>query len=125
MQANGSRMVKVSPILTMYDISRAEAFYSDKFGFSIVAKYPDLGYLIVSRDEVELHFNMAQSGTSETTMTECYIYVDGVEGLYTEAESQGIVHPNGRLESKPWGMREFAVRDSEGNLLRIGGEDTS
>jgi hypothetical protein len=24
------------------------------------------------------------------------------------------------LEDKPWGMREFAIVDSDGNLLRIG-----
>ena len=29
----------------------------------------------------------------------------------------GIVHPNGALADKPWGTREFAILDPDGNLL--------
>ncbi len=35
-------------------------------------------------------------------------------------QGAGVIHPNGKLEDKPWGMREFAIVDIHGNLLRIG-----
>jgi catechol 2,3-dioxygenase-like lactoylglutathione lyase family enzyme len=28
-----------------------------------------------------------------------------------------MVHPNATLEDKPWGTREFAVLDPDGNLI--------
>ena len=54
----------------------------------------------------------------------CYVRVadaDRLHGLYRE-RGVAIVEP---LESKPWGMREFAVADPDGHMLRFGhGEKT-
>jgi len=30
------------------------------------------------------------------------------------------IHPNGYLETKPWGQREFALLDPDKNLLTFG-----
>ncbi|MDQ3121786.1 MAG: hypothetical protein M3Q59_04525 [Actinomycetota bacterium] len=43
--------------------------------------------------------------------------VDGIEGLFELCHEHEIVHPNAPLEAKPWGLREFAVRDADGNLV--------
>ena len=32
----------------------------------------------------------------------------------------GVVHPNGPLTDQPWGYREFAALDSDGNLIKFG-----
>lgn len=32
------------------------------------------------------------------------------------------IHPNGGLETKPWGMKEFAVLDPDHNLITYGQE---
>lgn len=32
------------------------------------------------------------------------------------------VHPNGHLQTKPWGQREFALLDPDNNLLTFGQE---
>ena len=45
------------------------------------------------------------------------IRVGGIDELYKYCQAKGIVHPNAPLEEKPWGSREFAVRDVDGNLL--------
>jgi hypothetical protein len=37
--------------------------------------------------------------------TGCYIYVNEIELLYTEFSAVKIIHPNGKLEDKPWDMR--------------------
>jgi uncharacterized glyoxalase superfamily protein PhnB len=54
----------------------------------------------------------------------CYIRVSDVESIYqafTSAElpRKGIPRQNA-LDDKPWGMREFAIIDPDGNLIRIG-----
>ena len=41
----------------------------------------------------------------------------GIDGLYEQCQEEGIVHENAPLEEKPWGFREFAVRDHDGNLV--------
>jgi len=50
----------------------------------------------------------------------CYFRVTGIEELYEEYSRRRIIHPNGPLEAKPWGQKEFAVLDLNGALLRFG-----
>jgi uncharacterized glyoxalase superfamily protein PhnB len=41
--------------------------------------------------------------------------VTGIEDLYAEYRSRGgKVHPNGPLQRKPWGTKEFAAIDPNG-----------
>ena len=44
--------------------------------------------------------------------------VPNVEQWNTRVRATGM--PVSNVESKPWGMREFSVRDPSGNNLRIG-----
>jgi hypothetical protein len=46
--------------------------------------------------------------------------VTGVDALYREMVAADVVHPNGHLTDRPWGMREFAVVDGDGNLITFG-----
>jgi hypothetical protein len=41
----------------------------------------------------------------------------GLDELYEQCKAERIVHPNAPLEHKPWGVREFAAIDGDGNLL--------
>ena len=50
-------------------------------------------------------------------MTTFRIGVRGIDELYERCRAEEIVHPNAPLEEKPWGFREFAVTDHDGNLL--------
>jgi uncharacterized glyoxalase superfamily protein PhnB len=43
----------------------------------------------------------------------------GVRALYERYSSEGIVHPNAQLESKPWGTLEFAVPDRDGSVVTV------
>ena len=41
--------------------------------------------------------------------------VKGIEALYAEYQKRGgKVHPNGPLEEKPWGTKEFGAIDPNG-----------
>jgi uncharacterized glyoxalase superfamily protein PhnB len=41
--------------------------------------------------------------------------VSGIEAMYAEYQKRGgKVHPNGPLETKPWGTKEFAAIDPNG-----------
>jgi len=32
----------------------------------------------------------------------------------------GVVHPNGPLRDQPWRIREFAILDQDGNMIKFG-----
>ena len=82
------------------------------------------GYAILTRGAVELHFHSDHALVPAESSAMCYIRVTDVESLYrafTAAELPGSGIPRqDALEDKPWGMREFAIVDPDGNLFRIG-----
>jgi hypothetical protein len=47
----------------------------------------------------------------------CYIYVTDIEQLYEEYQKLNLIHPNGGLRMMPWGLRQFAVVDNNGNIF--------
>ena len=54
----------------------------------------------------------------------CYIRVVDVKSIYETFKSRNLpsigIPRMDALEDKPWGLREFAVVDLDGNLLRVG-----
>ncbi|ULT27166.1 hypothetical protein KUH03_10560 [Sphingobacterium sp. E70] len=50
-----------------------------------------------------------------------YIRTDDIDELYQSFLARNIaIHPNGKLETKPWGQREFSILDPDSNLLTFG-----
>jgi hypothetical protein len=81
-------------------------------------------YAILTRGALELHFFLHTELRPAESSAGCYIRVGNVENLYkafalAKLPRKGIPRMD-TLEDKPWGMREFAVVDEDGNLLRIG-----
>lgn len=111
------RLLQAAPTLASLNTTETVHFYEEKMGFR--RTYFDEGYLIVVRDDIQIHFWKCDDKIHPEN-TSCYVYVSGVDDLYKELQAAGIVHPNGKLEDKPWGMREFAILDVHGNLIRFG-----
>lgn len=103
------------PLLASLDLDRTLAFYVEKLGFDVEVFHVD-DAAGVERDGVQIHFWLCDERQIAEN-TSCRIDVEGIESLYAELLPQGVVHPNGSLEDKPWGFREFAVLDSDGNLI--------
>jgi len=110
-----TRLISAIPTLASLDIRRSVDFYCSRLGFTEV--YADQGaYGIVSRDSVSIHL-WACKERYIAENTSCRVLVTGVDDYYAKCDSFGIVHPNGRLETKPWGTREFGILDPDGNLV--------
>jgi catechol 2,3-dioxygenase-like lactoylglutathione lyase family enzyme len=82
------------------------------------------GYAILMRGTLELHFFAHSRLEPEKSAHCCYLRVTNVESLHWEFSRadlprEGIPRQDA-LEDKPWGLREFAVVDPDGNLIRIG-----
>lgn len=125
------RLTAAVPVLPVRDVRHAADFYVAQLGFTLA--YADGGYAVLVRNGVEVHLWAAtddawqQPGRKNPVVSgaesflagtgSCRIRVDGIELLHEACRAAGIVHPNGRLANKPYGLTEFAVLDGDGNLL--------
>ena len=111
------------PILPSRSVSDTLAFFR-RLGFDGKVWGDPYAYAILRRGTVELHFFTQPDLRPAASSAACYIRVSNVDDLYhtfasAELPRKGIPRQD-VLEDKPWGMREFAIVDPDGNLLRIG-----
>lgn len=112
-----AKLLNVSPILASLDLDRTTRFCEQKLGFRNTGRYDD--YAIFKRDDISIHYwKCSDNYIAENTA--CYIAVAHIDALYAEYRAQGVIHPNGHLTTTDYGIREFAVLDDSGNLLRFG-----
>ena len=81
-------------------------------------------YAILERDELELHFFPHPALEPAECYAGCYLRTPAVDALRREFESVGMPATGiPRLEpvaDQPWAMREFALVDADGNLVKFG-----
>ena len=111
------------PILPSRFVNDTLAFFR-RLGFDGKILGHPYSYAILRRGTVELHFFTHEELRPAESNAGCYIRVSDVESIYrdfalAELPRRGIPRQDA-LEDKPWGMREFAIVDPDGNLLRIG-----
>jgi len=122
-------VTRVVPIIRVTDIRSAIEFYCSTLGFVADFSYsasPDgPWYAGVSLEGHQVHLStFAGDGV---TGTAAYLYVDDVDAVFGNFLRAGLKtpgNPNSPVEEAPvdqsWGMREFYVRDPDGNTLRFG-----
>jgi catechol 2,3-dioxygenase-like lactoylglutathione lyase family enzyme len=101
------------PVLPALNMPETLAFYESHLGFKQV--HIEKEYGIIGRDNIHIHFWLCKD-RKICEASGCRIRVDGVDELYSSCE-QSIIHPNAKLESKPWGAKEFGILDLNGNLI--------
>jgi catechol 2,3-dioxygenase-like lactoylglutathione lyase family enzyme len=111
------------PTLPCRSVSATVAFYK-RLGFEGGAHEFNREYAILRRGAVELHFFTHNGLLPAESSAGCYIRVLDVQSIYRSFSSSHLPRTGiprmETLEDKPWGLREFAVVDPDGNLLRIG-----
>lgn len=108
---------RAAPILASLNAEETIAYFTEKMGFKLDANWD--GYLIFSRDDIGIH-HWPTSDPAVPKSTGCYVYVTEIRELFAEYEAKGIIHPNGKLERKPWGLLQFAILDNNGNIISFG-----
>jgi len=108
------------PILASRDIAESVAFY-ERLGFAVCGRYEQFGptYLMIRRDEVELHFVHSPDTDPLQSDAGCYLRLADAQAVFDEWEPLGLTEVHAPRDT-PWGMREFFVVDPSGNLIRIG-----
>jgi catechol 2,3-dioxygenase-like lactoylglutathione lyase family enzyme len=100
------------PALPLSDVAAGIAYYRRTLGFRINYAQNDLG--VMDRDDVTLL--LIARTERHTGIGACEAYVRDADALYAELSSRGA-DIQGPPVSRPWGLREFRVRDPEGNEI--------
>ncbi len=111
----------ICPKLPSRNIQNTKDYYINSLACIEEADYGN--YLIVSKDDIEIHFFEFKDLNELENYGQVYIRVKNIENVYQDLVDRGVkIHPNGKLESKPWGQKEFSLLDPDHNLLTFGEE---
>ncbi len=109
----------VNPVIPVRDMKQTLEFYETQLGFK--KAFDDAhqnggtaSYAGVCRGGLCLHLQ-TMAPDEDPTMPLIRIRVENIEPLYEEYKAKGVV--TGRLESKPWGSKDFGIFDPNNAAL--------
>lgn len=114
-------LTDINPKLPMRDKNVTREFYKNKLGFKELGSSDFEGYLMMERDQIQIHFFEFKELDPKENYGQVYIRTDKIDLFYQSLlDFKTSIHPNGALESKAWGQKEFSVLDPDSNLLTFG-----
>ena len=107
-------------VLVVSDLEATLAYYEDALGFEVGFRYGDPLYFAgVCRGNVTIHLQAASSTERPAGATLLNVFVGSADAIYEDLRRRGA-----RIRSEPatypYGMREVAVEDLDGNVLVFG-----
>ncbi|UWF50106.1 VOC family protein [Pseudomonas sp. N3-W] len=110
---------KTTPILRIFDVAKAVAFYVDFLGFKIdwqhrfEADFPL--YLQISRGDSVLH--LSEHHGDCTPGSALRIETDELEDFQRQLMAKEYVFAHPQIQAMPWGSQDMTVTDPFGNRL--------
>jgi catechol 2,3-dioxygenase-like lactoylglutathione lyase family enzyme len=130
MLATKAVIAAVEPQLFVADIMRSCSFFVEKLGFSIVFTYGEPPYYAqVKRDGARLNLRCVDRPLIDPALrdreellsaTLVVASAEEIRQLFREFEERDVSFVQ-TLTKKPWGARDFIIRDLDGNLLLFAG----
>ena len=108
------QFVQCAPVLHVPDVTAAAAFYRDVLGF--LWDFGDEAYAVVWRDNSAIHF-VRDNGTP--VGVHLFQWVKDVDLYYEEIVGRGA-EVDVKPMDRPYGIREFGVRDINGVRIVFG-----
>lgn len=92
----------------MRDKTATKDFYVNKLGFKNFGSDDFNGYLIVQKDNIQIHFFEFKELNPKINYGQVYIRTKDITNLYQSLLSNHVsIHPNGTLQKKPWGKKNL------------------
>jgi uncharacterized glyoxalase superfamily protein PhnB len=114
-------LTAIHPRLPMRNKAATKEYYIKSLGFDEPQNDNYEGYLMIAKDNIELHFFEYKDIDPLENYSGVYIRTNNIDELYQSLMDRGVaIHPNGPLQIKPWGQKEFALLDPDNNLLTFG-----
>lgn len=114
-------LTEINPKLPMRNKAVTKDYYVNKLGFQVFGNNDFDGYLMIHKDNIQIHFFEFKDLNATENYGQVYIRTNDIGNLYQSLLDKKIeIHPNAHLEIKPWGQKEFALLDPDNNLLTFG-----
>jgi len=111
-------LTAIHPKLPMRDKAITRNFYIGKLGFKEFGNADYEGYLMVEKDQIQLHFFEFKDVDPAENYGQVYIRTDDIDAFFQLAKNADVDVTE--LHHKPWMMREFSIHDPDNNLLTVG-----
>jgi predicted enzyme related to lactoylglutathione lyase len=120
-----AKLTAFAAVFAVAEVPRAIAFYRDRLGFAVQFVLGDPAeYAIMERGAVSLHLMPPRREPDLVGRGTVYVFVDDCDALHADCVGRGCA-----IEVAPadfdYGMREFSLRDPDGNRLTFGQAITS
>ncbi len=112
---------KSVPIFAVKDVRETVAFYRDVLGFAGEWFWGDpASFAGATWGDVQVMFNQQPDLAQKLEGHQHHYWADEIEALHARHAAAGapIISP---IENKPWGIREYTIRDPNGYHLRFSG----
>jgi len=103
-----------APILPVKNMKSTLEYFVNSLCFEIAWIWED-GYASVFNGDIEIHFAREHNIVPQSI----YFFVKNADVVYDFLIKQNVEIIK-EIESTPWGMREFAIKDINGHIFRIG-----
>ena len=116
------KLTRLVPVFAVDDIERLCTFYEKSLGFVQDFRYGEPTYYVgLVKDVVEIHLISTSSPNARQPSGSGYLslLVDQVDDLYRRLkgfDAEIVVLPDDR----DYGLRDFMIKDPEGNVLTLG-----
>lgn len=105
----------------MRDKNITREYYTRQLGFREIGSTDYDQYLMVKRDNIEIHFFEFRELNPAENYGQVYIRTENINELYQSMLDKKVdIHPAGHLQEKPWRQKEFSMLDPDNNLLTFG-----
>jgi uncharacterized glyoxalase superfamily protein PhnB len=111
-----ARLLRIAPELPVANLKAALAFYEHNLGFRVAMQMSGGDYAIIERDGIAIH--LFQDAARKHSPVGIHIFTAELEGLRDDLLARGN-RLSQDIVRKPWGNRDFRIRDEYGNELKF------
>jgi uncharacterized glyoxalase superfamily protein PhnB len=109
-----------SSVFQVSNLAASIQFYTEALGFDEEFIYGEPAYYAgVKLGEVIIHLNTSTGSNDRLGKGALYIFCDEVDAFYAKLTARNVTITSA-LNSYPYGMRDFQIKDIDGNLLCFG-----
>jgi hypothetical protein len=101
-------LTEINPKLPMRNKKITKEFYLNQLGFKVFGSADFDGYLMLEKDQIQLHFFEFKELNPKENYGQVYIRTGNIDDVFQSLlNNKTRIHPNGTLEIKPWGKKNF------------------
>ncbi len=113
-------ITSAAPILQITDLAKSLAFYGELLGFEKEFTYGEPPfYAGVKKNDTVFHLCSSPENACRIGLGSVYVFCDEVDGYYQELKADGV-EITSPLNTYPYGMKDFQIKDPDGNLICFG-----